>query len=95
MTRTRIEQILKDHYAVLNQQFKVSKIGIFGSYAAGRANENSDVDILVEFSEPVGWEFTDLHDYIESILNKKVDLATAGSLKPQLKDSILNEIIYL
>ena len=59
------------------------------------ATEDSDVDLLVEFSEPVGWEFIDLYDYLEQILGMKVDLATPGALKPQLRDSILNEVVYI
>jgi predicted nucleotidyltransferase len=95
ITKNRIEQVLKEQRSLLNRKFKVKRIGIFGSYTLDRATEESDVDLLVEFSEPVGWEFIDLHDYLEEILGRKVDLATVGALKPQLKDSILNEVVYI
>jgi len=91
ITRKNIEQILREHRSRLRRNFKVGRIGIFGSYALDRATGDSDVDPLVEFSEPVGWEFIDLYDYLEQILGMKVDLATPGALKPQLRDSILNE----
>jgi len=94
-TRSRIEQILREHQPRLRRNFKVREIGIFGSYATDQANEESDVDLLVEFSEPVGWEFTDVHDYLEQILGRKVDLATVGALKPQLRDSIMRQVVYI
>lgn len=87
--------LLKKHRSRLNKEFKVGRIGIFGSYALDRATEDSDVDLLVEFCEPVGWEISDLHNYLERILEKKVDLATVNALKPQLRDSILSEVIYI
>jgi len=60
----------------------------------GEEYEESDVDILVEFSEPIGWEFIDLVEYLEEILGKKVHLATVRALKPQLREKILSEVVY-
>jgi len=59
-------------------------------------NKESDVDILVEFSKPVGFfKFIDLEDYLSNILKRKVDLVTNKSLKPAIKDQILKELIYV
>lgn len=93
-TRKDIEEKLKKEKDYLKNKFKVEKIGIFGSYARNEARDDSDIDLLVEFNENIGWEFIDLKDYLESKLNKKVDLVTVDALKPQLKSSILNEVIY-
>jgi hypothetical protein len=89
-----IEKTLKRHKTTLKKNFNVKKIGVFGSYAKGKESKRSDVDILVEFSEPIGWEFFDLKEFLETVLNKKVDLVTVNAIKPQLKEKILNEIIY-
>ena len=89
-----IEKTLKQYKMTLKKNFNVKKIGVFGSYAKGKESKKSDVDILVEFSEPIGWEFFDLKEFLETILNKKVDLVTVNAIKPQLKEKILNEIIY-
>ncbi len=94
-TRIEIEQHLKKHHKLLNQKFKVKKIGIFGSYALGQTTEHNDIDILVEFYEAIGWEFVDLQEYLEKILGQKVDLVTVKALKPQLKDTILSQVIYV
>jgi uncharacterized protein len=48
-----IERIIHEHSSVLREKFTVARLGIFGSYAVNEQTEESDVDILVEFSEPV------------------------------------------
>jgi predicted nucleotidyltransferase len=90
----KIEKTLKEYKPSLKKKFKVKKIGIFGSYVRGEESKESDVDILVEFYESPGWEFFDLNEYLEEILDKKVDLVTIKALKPQLKDKILKEAIF-
>ncbi|MCG2723781.1 nucleotidyltransferase family protein [archaeon] len=93
-TLKEIETVLKENKQILNEKFKVREIGVFGSYARGEESKKSDIDILVEFYEPVGWEFIDLKEYLESILGKEIDLVTRGALKPQLKAGILKEVVY-
>ena len=90
-----IEKVLRKHKNYLKENFSVKKIGIFGSYTRGEETSKSDVDILVEFSEPLGWEFFDLKDFLEEILSKKVDLVTENGIRPQMKEKILNEVIYV
>ncbi len=93
-TQPKIEEILKKYKPILREKFNVKKIGIFGSYVRGDESERSDIDILVEFYKPVGWEFIDLKEFLEKVLNKEVDLATVNALRPQLKDKILKEVIF-
>ena len=73
----------------------MKEIGIFGSIVRGEESGRSDVDILVEFSEPIGWEFIDLKEYLSEILGLEVDLVTVGALKPQQRDKILREVNYV
>ncbi len=89
-----IEQTLRKYKPFLRKKFKVKRIGIFGSFARGEESEKSDIDILVEFYDPIGWEFFDLKEFLEKILGRQVDLVTVGALKPHLKDKILKEAIY-
>lgn len=90
----KIEEILKEYKPVLAEKFKVKSVGIFGSYVRGEEKKESDIDILVDFYEPIGWEFIDLKLFLEEILGSKVDLVTVKALKPQLKDKILKEVVY-
>jgi len=93
-TLEEIEGIIKKYKSVLREEYKVKGIGIFGSYVRGEQLDISDIDVLVEFYEPVGWEFLDLKEFLESVLHVRVDLVTIGALKPQIKDRILKEVIY-
>jgi predicted nucleotidyltransferase len=86
---TDIEKILKVHKPVLQEKYKVKEIGVFGSYVRNEQSEQSDIDILVQLNELIGWEFLDLKEFLESILNVKVDLVTINDLKPQINDIIL------
>ncbi len=79
---------------VLKNKYKVKTIGVFGSYAKNTHKETSDLDLLVEFSEPVGFLFFDLKDYLESALGLKVDLVTKNALKPLIKEAVLHEVRY-
>ena len=93
-TKDEIRETLKRFKPILKEKFKVKEIGIFGSCGRGEESEESDIDILVEFSESIGWEFLDLKEFLEEILGKEVDLVTVKALKPQLKDKILREVVY-
>ena len=74
----------------------VHEIGIFGSYVRGEQRRNSDLDILVDFSEVPGlYEFIGLGHHLENLLKRKVDLVRKPAIRPELKDIILNEVIYL
>ena len=78
----------------MEKQFKVKEIGIFGSYVRGEQEDKSDMDILVEFREPVGFfTFLDLEEYLTELLGIKVDLVSKKALKPRIGKYILQEMI--
>lgn len=89
-------ECIREHMPELRDEYLVSKIGIFGSYARGEATNTSDIDVLVEFSQPVDlFHFIALQDRLAEILGRKVDLATPRALKPLIKDQVLREVLYL
>lgn len=90
-----IEEKLRSIKPFITKKYFVNKIGYFGSFATNAQHENSDVDILVEFSQPLGWEFFDLADFLENEFQRKVDLVSIKALKSQLKESILKEVKYV
>jgi predicted nucleotidyltransferase len=92
-TLNEVKDILREHKEELRQNYKIKEIGVFGSFARGEQKDRSDIDLLVDFSEPVGWEFIDLIEYLERILDMKVDLTTPLALKRQIKDRILEELV--
>lgn len=65
---------------------------LFGSFARGEANKDSDVDLLVRFSKPIGWAFYGIAEELESALGRKVDLATENMLGRRIRQSVLHEL---
>lgn len=90
-----IKQILTQLKPELRQKYFVNSIGLFGSIVRDDFTDQSDIDIIVDFSRPVGIEFIDLANYIESKLSKKVDLVSRKGVKPQYYHQIESEIIYV
>lgn len=92
----KIEKIVKEKKVVLTKQFKVKEIGIFGSIVRGEDEETSDVDILVEFKEPIGlFKFLELEEYLSELIGRKVDLVSKKALKPRIGKHILSEVAFL
>lgn len=91
---SQIQQIIAtlDAHRKDLERFSVKSLSVFGSAARGEMTDDSDIDILVEFNALVGFfEFLDLKDYLEQILERRVDLVTRDALKRQLRDAILRE----
>lgn len=75
------------------RQHDVAQLGVFGSVVRGEANEQSDIDLLVEFAKPKSlFGLIDLEQQLESALGRKVDLLTKAALSPYLRDRILQEL---
>jgi hypothetical protein len=95
MNQIEIKNKLKSLKPVLSDRFSVERIGYFGSYTRNEQTEKSDIDILVVFRKPIGWEFFDLQEFLENELKIKVDLFSSRALKEQLRESILKHVQYV
>jgi predicted nucleotidyltransferase len=89
-----------DHLLLQNRleldRHGVKSLAVFGSVARGEATENSDLDVLVEFSRPVGlFEFIRLKKFLEDLTENQVDLVTKDALHPAMRESILSEAKYV
>ena len=78
----------------LAERYSVRSIGVFGSYAKGSADPESDIDILVDLAEPTFDNYMDLKFRLEDIFGRSVDLVLADTLKPRLKPIITKEVVY-
>ena len=90
-----LKRIINLHKRELEEKYNVKNIAIFGSYTRDEQSAESDIDILVEFKQPVGLLFIHLADYLEEILGIKVDLLTPESIKPNRRKYIMEELIYV
>ncbi len=78
------------------KQYGVARAAVFGSYARGENKPESDVDLLIELSEPLGlFRFARLNYVLEDALQKKVDLVKNTAIKPAFKQSILKDAVYI
>ena len=92
---TSIKEILTQLKPELSQKYFVNSIGLFGSIVRNDFTDKSNVDKIVDFSKPIGIEFVDLADFIESKLNKKVDLVSKNGVKSKYLHQIESEIVYV
>src|SRR5665648_1001510 len=87
-------RILRQQLPELSKKYNISYLGIFGSYVRGEQKEDSDLDILVEFSkEPDLLEFIGLKQELSEILGVEVDLVMKSALKPRIGKRILQEVV--
>ncbi len=94
MTR-RVEKIRRTILPIL-QSHGVGKAGLFGSFIRGDSRKNSDIDILVEIEKDISLlDFVGLKLEIEEALGKKVDLVEYDTIKPLLRERILNEQVVI
>ena len=90
----RIIMMLRENKPILEEKYKVKTLGVFGSYVRGGQKEGSDLDILVEFQEPVGlFKFMELEEFLGKNTGIKVDLVSKKALKPRIGKYILKEVI--
>lgn len=91
-----IQTKLRNQMHVLRRDYHVKRLGVFGSVVRGEQEKGSDVDILVEFKETVGF-FTFLHleDFLSKTLHKKVDLVSKKAVKSAVKKQIFKEVQYV
>ncbi|MEI7594586.1 MAG: nucleotidyltransferase family protein [Bacteroidota bacterium] len=93
ITKEIIKSLLLKEFPKLEADFKVKRIGLFGSYSTNQANEESDIDLIIEFNEPIGLKFINLCDYLEQLFDKKVDVLTPEGLKSIRVKSVIDNII--
>jgi uncharacterized protein len=94
---SEIKKTLADRKKELRDKYHVRSLGLFGSYVRGDHKENSDLDILVEFDQPVGFEVVDLYEFLKTLLGVKIDLVTRGAVKrnPDLLRSIEEDLVLV
>ncbi|MDO8872588.1 MAG: nucleotidyltransferase family protein [Methanoregula sp.] len=95
-TRQDILSSLKKLKGEVSREYSVKTIGVFGSVARDEQTGISDIDLLVEFSKPVGFvTFMRLENFLSERLGNQVDLVTSDSLKPVIRQDVLSEVIYV
>ena len=94
LSREEILQRLHEYADEMQERFSLRRIGLFGSYVRGSADEESDIDLLIELNEPTFDHYMDLKFFLEDILHRPVDLVLTETVKPRLKPIITREVVY-
>lgn len=89
-------KVLEEHTLSI-QAYGVHQYGLFGSFVRNEQQQDSDIDILVEFipNKKTFDNFINLAFFLEEILGRKVDLITRESLSPYIGPRILQEVEYV
>lgn len=103
LTKERIVQILRQHLPDLRTRYGVRRIALYGSFARGEGKPSSDIDLLVELAQPLGLQFIALANEVESLLGRKVDIATLetfhyikdDSRKQHIAAAIERDLVYV
>ena len=95
LTETQILKVMEENYSAI-KRFGVKTIGLFGSYLQGEQDEDSDIDILVEFApgKKTFDNYMGLKFFLEDTFNLKVDLVVKEAVKVDLRQHILGSVRY-
>jgi uncharacterized protein len=94
MTRTFIITKLRRLRPVLARRYGVRSLRLFGSYARGTQHARSDIDLLVEFREPIDlFRYIEFENYLSDEIGARVDAVMPDALKPRLRDHVINEAL--
>src|SRR3989338_5547463 len=92
LTQAKIMTVIEKHRDEI-KNYKVKKIGLFGSFLKGSTHKNSDIDFLVVFSEPTFDNYMGLKFFLEELFGRKIDLVIVKALKPALQ-YVKKEAVY-
>jgi predicted nucleotidyltransferase len=94
--RETIFHDLRNALPELKRRYPIRSLGVFGSLARGDARADSDVDILVEFDQPVDFfAYYALEQRLGELAGRPVDLVTRASLKRYSGQTILRDLVPL
>lgn len=91
-----IMKTLRDNANFLNR-YGVEKIGLFGSFIRNEHTSDSDLDFLVKFKKEAETfdNYMELKFYLAELFKRDVDLVTEEAIRPEMKDSIMENVKYV
>ena len=94
LDQTQIIKMLQKAMPALQKKYPIARLALFGSYARNEQKIDSDIDIMLEFSKPVGMAFIDLSFELEKMFDKKIDLVSRKAIKPKYFELLKNDLCY-
>lgn len=94
MTTEEIIERLRLLKPQILQKYRVKELKLFGSRVRKDQNQESDIDILVDFNDEADlFDLTGLSNFLEDELKQKVDIVPKSSIRQEIQDSIVNEAV--
>lgn len=95
-TREKILSLLREKKPELKQKYALSELALFGSYARDDYQPQSDIDILVDFSNRIdGFDYIRLAHELEDLFQQKIDMVSRGGIKPQYLPFVEKSLIHV
>ena len=95
-TRQEVTARLRDLKEELASRYDVREIGIFGSVARGEEDEQSDIDLLVEFGSNADLlTYIGLWQFLEDTFGTRIDLVSKGGLRSDMRDAVLQDLVFI
>ena len=91
--KEEILRILREQRELLGHRYPIRRLALFGSWARGDTQEQSDFDIMVEVDPSIGIRFVELAEELERALGRNVDLVSRRAIKPAYWERIEPELI--
>jgi len=95
MNKKFILQKLRTLKPLLQEKYGVSELALFGSYSRDEQTGESDIDIMVDFSKPIGIEYMDvvyiLKEEFEAI---PVQVVSKKAIKEKYYDRLKHDLLY-
>lgn len=91
----KIKKKLEKHKTSLYSNYSIKRLGIFGSKDKKDVKGGKELDILVEFKQPIGIRFIDLADDLERLLDSKVDLISRQGIDDKYLKFIRKDLVYV
>jgi hypothetical protein len=92
MNKEQVTKILLDYF----RSYKISRLGLFGSFRRGEERPESDIDVLVSFNQPLGLlEFVGIQQELTKLVGRKIDLVSDRAIKNEKLRNYIEEDLEL
>lgn len=95
MEKQEVINLLKEIKPLLEKNYGIKTIALFGSYSRNEQTPESDIDLLVEHSMPLGFKYLDMIYELDKLFKKEVQVVSTNGIKPKYLDAIKPDLIYV
>ena len=95
MEKQEVIARLREVKPLLEKNYGIKTVALFGSYSRNEQTDKSDIDILVEHTEPLGFKYLDMIYELDKLFKKEVQVVSKNGIKPKYQEAIKPDLIYV